>query len=69
MHELESQKLTLRSDPDKLDVLFKEMIQICLWWVDLAVCPIMALTSHHRGNATVSSVITDPSINLRKLQS
>jgi hypothetical protein len=69
MHELESQKSTLRSDPDKLDVLFKEMIQICLWWVDLAVCPIMALTSHHRGNATVSSVITDPSINLRKLQS
>jgi hypothetical protein len=31
VHELESQKGSLESDPDKLEVLFKEMIQMCLW--------------------------------------
>jgi hypothetical protein len=31
MNELESQKATLESDPAKLEVLFKEMIQMCLW--------------------------------------
>ncbi|ETW85861.1 hypothetical protein HETIRDRAFT_309837 [Heterobasidion irregulare TC 32-1] len=31
MHELEEEKSALESDPDKLQVLFKEMIQMCLW--------------------------------------
>ncbi|KIJ04814.1 hypothetical protein PAXINDRAFT_141704 [Paxillus involutus ATCC 200175] len=31
MHELENEKDKLRSDPDKLLVLFREMIQMCLW--------------------------------------
>jgi len=31
MHELEIRKSALESDPEKLGVLFKEMIQICLW--------------------------------------
>ena len=33
MHELESEKAKLEGDPDKLEVLFKEMIQMCLWLV------------------------------------
>lgn len=33
MHELEDQKDTLVGDADKLQVLFKEMVQICLWYV------------------------------------
>ncbi|KAL4077466.1 hypothetical protein J3A83DRAFT_4087210 [Scleroderma citrinum] len=31
MHELESEKEKLIEDPDKLFVLFKEMVQMCLW--------------------------------------
>lgn len=31
MHELENEKVKLQGDPDKLEVLFKEMIQMCLW--------------------------------------
>ncbi|TBU44588.1 hypothetical protein BD309DRAFT_957998 [Dichomitus squalens] len=31
MHELEQDKAKLASDPDNLKVIFKEMIQICLW--------------------------------------
>jgi hypothetical protein len=33
MHELEIRKSSLQSDPEKLKVLFKEMIQVCLWYV------------------------------------
>ena len=33
MHELAREKEKLRSDPDKLVVLFQEMIQMCLWQV------------------------------------
>ncbi|KIJ60473.1 hypothetical protein HYDPIDRAFT_98765 [Hydnomerulius pinastri MD-312] len=32
MHELESEKDKLKSDPQKLLVLFREMIQMCLWF-------------------------------------
>ncbi|KIP06641.1 hypothetical protein PHLGIDRAFT_514562, partial [Phlebiopsis gigantea 11061_1 CR5-6] len=32
MHELEAEKESLQSDPTKLAVLFKEMIQMCLWY-------------------------------------
>ncbi|OSD03671.1 DUF89-domain-containing protein [Trametes coccinea BRFM310] len=31
MHELEQDKETLASDPENLKVIFKEMIQMCLW--------------------------------------
>ncbi|CDO75454.1 hypothetical protein BN946_scf184823.g8 [Trametes cinnabarina] len=31
MHELEQDKETLESDPDNSKVIFKEMIQMCLW--------------------------------------
>lgn len=31
MHELEQEKEKLRSNPDKLLVLFREMVQMCLW--------------------------------------
>lgn len=31
MYELESEKDKLQGDPDKLEVLFREMIQMCLW--------------------------------------
>lgn len=31
MYELESEKVKLQEDPDKLEVLFREMIQMCLW--------------------------------------
>ena len=33
MHELERDNDTLASDPDNLKVIFKEMIQMCLWYV------------------------------------
>lgn len=31
MHELERDKEKLAADPANLNVIFKEMIQICLW--------------------------------------
>ncbi|KAI0063016.1 DUF89 domain-containing protein [Artomyces pyxidatus] len=31
MHELQDEKASLESDPDKLEVIFREMIQMCLW--------------------------------------
>ncbi|EIN05895.1 DUF89-domain-containing protein [Punctularia strigosozonata HHB-11173 SS5] len=31
LHEVSEEKDTLESDPDKLGVLFKEMVQMCLW--------------------------------------
>lgn len=33
MREIEIEKDKLISDPTKLSVLFKEMIQMCLWYV------------------------------------
>jgi hypothetical protein len=33
MHEIEKEKDVYAADPAKLEVLFKEMIQICLWSV------------------------------------
>jgi len=33
MHEIEIEKDKIKSDPVKLSVLFKEMIQMCLWYV------------------------------------
>ncbi|KAG2143434.1 uncharacterized protein EDB93DRAFT_1156180 [Suillus bovinus] len=36
MHELESEKVKLQGDSDKLEVLFKEMIYMCLW-LDLSL--------------------------------
>ncbi|KAG1758126.1 hypothetical protein EDD22DRAFT_912194 [Suillus occidentalis] len=36
MYELESEKVKLQEDPGKLEVLFREMIQMCLW-LDLSL--------------------------------
>jgi len=33
MHEIETEKEKIQSDPTKLSVLFKEMIQMCLWYL------------------------------------
>lgn len=33
IHEIEIEKDKIQSDPAKLSVLFKEMIQMCLWYV------------------------------------
>ena len=33
MHEIEIEKDKIKSDPAELSVLFKEMIQMCLWFV------------------------------------
>ncbi len=32
MQDLESEKETIRSNPETLKVLFNEMIQMCLWY-------------------------------------
>ena len=40
MQELETTKAGLQSDVTKLDVLFNEMIQMCLWFV---ISPTIAL--------------------------
>ncbi|KAI0037119.1 DUF89 domain-containing protein [Vararia minispora EC-137] len=32
MHQLEGEKAVLESDPDKLEVIFREMVQMCLWY-------------------------------------
>jgi len=37
MHELESEKSKFEGDPDKLEVVFREMIQISLWFVCILV--------------------------------
>ena len=38
MHDLEVEKNDLIGDPDKLLVIFREMIQMCLWWVTSLPC-------------------------------
>ncbi|KAJ3781064.1 DUF89 domain-containing protein [Lentinula aff. detonsa] len=45
MHELESEKGALESDPSKLKVFFQEMIQMCLWGnaTDLSLLTHMSL--------------------------
>jgi hypothetical protein len=37
MQGIEKDKAAFESDPEKLGVLFKEMIQICLWLAMVAV--------------------------------
>jgi len=39
MHEIEIEKDKIKSDPDKLSVLFKEMVQMCLWCVHRSGSP------------------------------
>ena len=54
MHELENEKYKLIEVPDKLCVLFKEMVQMCLWCVSCLLREMPNVTLHvHRGNATV----------------
>ena len=37
MHELERDKNSLESNADNLKVIFKEMIQMCLWYVCMLI--------------------------------
>lgn len=63
MHELERDKGSLASDPADLSVIFKEMIQMCLWYAPVLVFNTILLTlilplqnwmtAGDRGNATV----------------
>ena len=45
MHELEGDKDSLTSNPDNLKVIFKEMIQMCLWYAHVAWLPLLAILS------------------------
>jgi hypothetical protein len=36
MHELELEKEAIASSPEKLAIVFKEMIQMCLWYYTAA---------------------------------
>jgi hypothetical protein len=49
MHGIQEEHAKLESDPDKLGVLFKEMIQMCLWLLSIVrLFPRPALT-HLKG--------------------
>lgn len=52
MHGLEAEKGTLLDDDNKLEVFFKQMIQMCLWRV-LSVMFMYYPDTCIRGNATV----------------
>ena len=73
MHEIEVEKDKIRSDPAKLSVLFKEMIQMCLWYV--AAPPpnwVLSTFDQHRsrGNATDLSLLTHMTVeDIDRLQS
>ena len=54
-HELDGQKDALENDLEKLEVLFKEMIQMSLWWVIFCSETALLILSTFRGNATVGS--------------
>lgn len=62
IHELGSDVEGIKSDPEKLKILFNEMIQMCLWWVSLPYLPLRFIRIFGveayafcgiRGNATV----------------
>lgn len=40
MHELEAERDALKTDEDKLRILFLEMVQICLWG-NATVCSLL----------------------------
>lgn len=72
MHDIEIEKDTIGSDPAKLSVLLKEMIQMCLWYVS-APLPIRRPSiqlSLSRGNATDLSLLTHMTVeDINRLQS
>ena len=45
MHELATEKDVVRNDREKHAVLFKEMIQMCLWYAHVAWLPLLAILS------------------------
>lgn len=53
MHELDRDKAKLISDPQNLNVIFKEMIQMCLWYVAGPGMLLDSFNAAYRGNATV----------------
>lgn len=70
LYEVGEEKNTLESDPDKLGVLFKEMVQMCLWYVFSAFYYYQLLDARFRGNATDLSLLTNLShSDIQDLQS
>lgn len=72
MHEIEIEKDGIISDPARLSVLFKEMIQMCLWCAP----PLIRRSQHSfnqrcsRGNATDLSLLTHMTVeDIGRLQS
>ena len=59
MHDLEAEKKEIFDDPEKLGVLFKEMIQMCLWYTHSLLGQywsyVLLILLCCRGNATVGS--------------
>lgn len=53
MDNLDAEKDVLRSDPDKIAVIFEDMIQMCLWCVPHPVLLGETIITFCRGNATV----------------
>lgn len=69
LHEVELERNTLASDPEKLGVLFKEMLQMCLWYAAVRSLSPLRLIAH-RGNATDLSLLTNLShADIQDLQS
>lgn len=54
IHELEVDKDLLRSDPEKLRVLFTEMIQMCLWCVRFSCFLTAQILIHSTGETQLS---------------
>lgn len=57
MHELEAEKDVVRNDREKHAVLFKEMVQMCLWCV-MSLLIGDRTDVERRGNATVCHTVT-----------
>ena len=61
MHELRANPEAVKADPEKLKILFNEMIQMCLWYVWLVLTQhsnyvwLTGSTPDFRGNATVNA--------------
>ena len=73
MYEIETGKEKIKSDPTKLSVLFKEMIQMCLWYVFTPQpigCFRHPTNTILRGNATDLSLLTHMTVeDINRLQS
>ena len=72
MHEIEIEKDKIKSHPTKLSVLFKEMIQMCLWCVPSPTGRVLPASDQRypRGNATDLSLLSHMTLeDINRLQS